>query len=264
MDSLPPSVSPDPGYLRTRAAYHHLIHTLGKSLPPPSPDTPEARYHRDQAAITQIAALCPANAAEAGLAAQFVAASEQAMDCLRLTHDLTTPATVTLKCNAQAALMMRQAQGAMRTLLQVQAARRKINADEAAWTEHMAGQTMADALTQLQPTATETAPPPLAPPAEPLRQSATGPGQPGQAQPDQKQPRQTQPEQTHPGQTQPEQTPPDEVETYIHLYPRRAAEIRRARGMPPNATFPPPDDAVVRALAAGTAPALRLLGRAAT
>jgi hypothetical protein len=54
MDSLPPPVSPDPGYLRTRAAYHHLIHTLGKSLPPPSPDTPEARHRRDQAAITQI------------------------------------------------------------------------------------------------------------------------------------------------------------------------------------------------------------------
>jgi hypothetical protein len=33
--------------------------------------------------------------------------------------------------------------------------------------------------------------------------------------------------------------------------------------MPRNATFPPPDDAVVRALAAGTDPALRLLDRTA-
>src|SRR6185437_16079558 len=101
MDTLPPPVSPDPGYLRTRAAYHHLIYTLGKSLPPPIPDTPEARYQRDQAAIAQIAALCPANVAEASLAAQFVAASAQAMDCLRLTHAPETPGTMTLKCNAQ-------------------------------------------------------------------------------------------------------------------------------------------------------------------
>ena len=239
MDSLPPVASPDPGYLRTRAAYHHLIHTLGKSLPPPSPDTPEARYHRDQAAITQIAALCPANAAEAGLAAQFVAASEQAMDCLRLTHDLTTPATVTLKCNAQAALMMRQAQGAMRTLLQVQAARRKANADEAAWTEHVAAQTMADILTDPPPTAADAAPPP---PAEPLP-APDGPSVSPSA-----------PAQPPPGPTSRPMSPA-EVQTYIHLYPQRAAAIRRARGMPRNATFPPPDAAIIRALTTGAAPA---------
>jgi hypothetical protein len=144
MDPLPPSASPAPGNLRTRAAYHHLIYALGKSLPPPGPDTPEARYRRDRAAIAQIAALCPANAAKASLATQFVAASEQAMGCLRLTHDPVTPPLLTLKCNAQAALMMRQAQGAMRTLLQVQAARRKINADEAAWTEYTTGRIMTE------------------------------------------------------------------------------------------------------------------------
>jgi hypothetical protein len=264
MDPLPPPVSPgpvspDPGYLRTRAAYHHLIHTLGKSLPPPNPDTPEDRHRRDQAAITQIAALCPANAAEATLAAQFVAASEQAMDCLRLTHDPVTPALLTLKCNAQAALMMRQAQGAMRTLLQVQAARRKTNADEAAWTEYTTGQVMIDFLTELQSTAVEEAPPPPTPPSELLQPSAARPVQPGPVQPGPVQPGPIQP-----GQTRPDQTSPDEVETYIHLYPRRAAEIRRARGMPRNATFPPPDDAIVRVLAAGTAPALRLLDRTVT
>jgi hypothetical protein len=247
MDPLPPPVSPDPGYLRTRAAYHHLIHMLGASLPPPVPD---ARYQRNQAAIAQIAALCPANAAEAGLAAQFVAASAQAMDCLRLSHDPATPPTVTLKCNAQAALMMRQAQGAMRTLLLAQAARRKTNADEAAWTEHMAGQMMTGSLTEPQPAAAVEAPPPFTP-AEPLQPLAPQPLS----------PRPLSPQPLSLEQAQSGQTSPDEVQTYIHLYPQRAAAIHRAGGMPGNATFPPPDDDIVRALASSTAPSLRRSGR---
>jgi len=45
------------------------------------------------------------------------------------------------------------------------------------------------------------------------------------------------------------------VQTYIHLYPQRAAAIRRAGGMPRNAAFPPPDAAIIRALTTGAAPA---------
>jgi hypothetical protein len=247
MDHLPPPDAPDPGYLRTRAAYHHLIHTLGKSLPPPSPDTPEARFQRDQAAIAQIAALCPANAAEAALAAQFVAASEQAMDCLRLTHAPETPGNATLKCNAQAASMMRQAQSAMRTLLRVQAARQKQNADGAAWTEYAIGQMMAEPLTGPDPLPD---PIPLSDPDPLSVQEAPPPATPPLAEPPLAEPSEP-------------PAPADAVETYIHLYPKRAAEIRRARGMPRNASFAPPDDDIIKALAAGTAPALRLLGPAA-
>jgi len=236
MDTLPPVVAPDPGYLRTRAAYHHLIHTLGGSLPPPMPDTPEARYQRDQAAIAQIAALCPANVAEATLAAQFVAASAQAMDCLRLTHDLATPPAVTLKCNAQAALMMRQAQGAMRTLLRVQAERRKANADEAAWTEFTVGQMMTESLTDPAPASAPEPPPSPVPPAEPPQLLS---------------PRPLSPRPLSPEQAQPGQMSPDEVQTYIHLYPQRAAAIHQAGGMPGDASFPPPDDGIVHALTSG-------------
>jgi hypothetical protein len=42
MDHTLPTNSPDPSYLRTRAAYHHLIHTRDASLPPPVPNIPEA------------------------------------------------------------------------------------------------------------------------------------------------------------------------------------------------------------------------------
>ena len=143
---------PDPAYLRTREAYHHLVYTLSTSLPPPRDASPEALHRRNESAIAQVAALCPANAAEATLAAQYVAANAQAMECLRLTNHLDTDMVMALKCSAQAASMMRQSQAALRTLLRTQAAREKrdadpINAGTAAWTEHMAAASMTEALT---------------------------------------------------------------------------------------------------------------------
>lgn len=50
-----------------------------------------------------------------------------------------------------------------------------------------------------------------------------------------------------------------EVEYYIAVYPKRAREIRRYGGLPPNCSFGPPDDDLVRALVASTSPALREL-----
>lgn len=57
--------------------YHHLIHTLRHSLPPPLTDSPEDLARRNHAAIARIAALAPANAAEAEGAALYVAASDR-------------------------------------------------------------------------------------------------------------------------------------------------------------------------------------------
>ena len=147
---------PDPAYLRTREAWHHLIYTLSTSLPPPRDASPEALHRRNESAIAQVAALCPANAAEATLAAQYVAANAQAMECLRLTNHPDTDLVMALKCSAQAASMMRQSQAALRTLLRTQAAREKrdadpINAGTAAWTEHMAAASMTEALTLPKP-----------------------------------------------------------------------------------------------------------------
>jgi hypothetical protein len=66
-------------------AYYQLVRTLCLTLPPPPgvKPGPDDLARRDHAAIARIAALAPANAAEADLAAQFVAASEQWKDCLR-------------------------------------------------------------------------------------------------------------------------------------------------------------------------------------
>ena len=90
-------------------AYWHLVRTLRLTLPPPpgSNPGPEDLLRRDRAAIACVAALVPANAAEARLAAQFVAASEQWNDCLRLAQDPGTTPAWAMKCRAQASSMMR-------------------------------------------------------------------------------------------------------------------------------------------------------------
>src|SRR5438105_1331628 len=124
-------------------AYYHLVRTLCPALPPPLSDNPDDLSRRNHAAITRIAALIPANAAEADLAALFVAASEQWKDCLRLAQLPETTPQMAPKCRAQAVSMMRQAQSALRLLLKLQEARDKREAnsaarDRAAWSEHCA------------------------------------------------------------------------------------------------------------------------------
>ncbi len=159
-------------------AYYQLIRTLQLALPPPLGDSPEDLARRDHAAIARIAALAPANAAEADLAALYVAASEQWKDCLRLVQQPDISASWAMKCRAQANSMMRQAQSALRLLLRLQAARQKIEAnsaanERAAWTEHCAIGLMAQALSPPPEKAAITEPPT----PEPLRTA----GEPGPA-----------------------------------------------------------------------------------
>jgi len=148
---------PDPGpdlgieFRLPADAYWHLIHTLRLALPPPPGDRPEDLLRRDHAAVARIAALAPGNAVEADLAAQFVAASEQWKDCLRLAQDPDMAPKWAAKCRAQALAMMRQANAALRLLLRLQTRRGKLEADNAAcdratWTEHCATAMMVEAL----------------------------------------------------------------------------------------------------------------------
>src|SRR5579884_1637377 len=83
---LDPGVDPGVALRLPADAYYHLVRTLRLALPPPPTDDPEDAVRRDHAAVARIAALVPANAAEAELAAQFVAASEYWKDCLRLAN----------------------------------------------------------------------------------------------------------------------------------------------------------------------------------
>jgi hypothetical protein len=148
------------------------------------------------------------------------------MDCPRLTHDPETPGHLTLRCNAQAAGMMRQAQGAIRMLLRPQAARREQDSDgdaanQAAWAEHCAAERMQEAL--------PGAAPPLESPS-------------------------TSPPAATPNHPEAEVLPPEPdtartaAEMYVQLYPHRAALIQRLGRVPEDASFGPPEPDVVRAL----------------
>ena len=138
-----PPDSPDPALRLPPASYYQILHTLRGLLPPPVTDTPLDHARRDDAAIAQVAAMLPANADEAHLAAQCVAARAQAADCLRLARLQPDNLGAAMQCTAQASRMIRDANGSRALLLRLQAARRRLEADadatnSAAWTEHCA------------------------------------------------------------------------------------------------------------------------------
>jgi hypothetical protein len=124
-----------PGTSLSRDAYRHVIFTLRNAMPA-VPDTggdpAEALAWRDHAAVAQVAGFCPANPAEAAMAAEFVAAHAQAMAVLGEAQDPRTPPDWVPRCRAQAACMMRLAQGAVRALMRMQAARERRAGEQAA------------------------------------------------------------------------------------------------------------------------------------
>jgi hypothetical protein len=192
--------------------FYQVIHTICGSLPPPVTNSPEDRARRDNAAIAQIACLLPANADEANIAAQYVAASAQALDCLRLARAYPSDEILAMKCTAQAASMMRQARGARSLLMRVQAQREKREADNASldranWTEHCAIGLMADALGR-------TAPEPMAEP--------------------------------------PQADIAAEADQYVIRHRKRAALIRSLGRLPDKLDFGPLSPELVRAIVTGT------------
>ena len=253
-------------------AYYHLVRTLRVTLPPPLTGDPAALLHRDHAAIARIAGLAPGNSAEVDFAAQYVAASEQWKDCLRLVQAPGTTPEWAAKYRAQAASMMREANSAMRLLLLMQATRRKLEADNtlcdrAARTEHVATYAMAEALDAIRaeptgpaPAATSTSSPVpssfQAPSSSPLEARARRAPTPGAERAAASAP-EPQPEPA-------EELQPDavaEAEQYAAIYPERAALIRRLGRVPDNVSFGPPDDDIVAALVTASTPTLSALDR---
>jgi len=237
--------------------YWHLMRTLRLTLPPPPEDTPEALLRRDHAAIATIAGLAPVNIGEARLAAQFVAASEQWSDCLRSAQLPETKPDMAAKCRAQAAAMMRSATSAMRALVQLQTARRKLEANHALSAradriDHIVTHALAAALEAHAEPAQPAAPAPSLSPAEAGAHGAADPA-----------PEPSPIPVTAPPAEDPEPDTLAEAEQYAALYPERAALIRRLGRVPDNVTFGPPDDEIVAALIAGRTPALAALDRAA-
>lgn len=224
MDPAPRPEQPDLTLLLPRSTYWQLVHDLQTSLPPPADDTPEALAHRDRAAIADVASMLPASAEEARIAVRSIAADAQATECLRQARKYPDDLAVLLKCNAQAASMMRVANAARALLARLQAARRKRDADtrscdQDAWTEHAVARQMADAMGHAAP---EPLPPEPAPEPEPADsyRSLT------------------------------------EADQYAIIYPRRAALIRSLGRLPEPCRFGAPSSELVQAIVTGTSPIL--------
>ncbi len=199
------------------------------TLPPPSPDTPEARTIRDERAMAAVAALIPENHFEAELATQIVAQVFHAKHALR---DASGPnLTVDARNNYrnQASRMDRDSQSGVRNLLRVQAVRYK--AEDAARPAAMerAGYWYKDSLEMagrplplLETQPADDASPPGEPPRRVLSQM-------------------------------------DPAEQYAVLYPQRAALIRAFGGLPPNINFGAPEPDLVAAIVASTSPIMLAL-----
>jgi hypothetical protein len=104
-----------------RPIARHTLFILTEALPAPIGDLPEERAARDEAAIAAVAALHPADASEAALAARSVAAGAWAMDCLRLAGVRRTDPDESRRCRREADVMMRDSDSALRTLRSIQA-----------------------------------------------------------------------------------------------------------------------------------------------
>jgi hypothetical protein len=94
------------------AIARHTLYLLTEALPPPLSDLPEERAARDENAVKSVAALQPADAFEARLAARVVAADAHAMDCFRSAGQPGRHPDDADRCRAQAGAMMRAAQSA--------------------------------------------------------------------------------------------------------------------------------------------------------
>jgi hypothetical protein len=267
--------------------YYAFMHDFIAGLPPPQQDTPEARLARDNAAMAQVAAMLPVNANEAGLAAQCVALRAQAADAMRLIRQHSGDIGIVLKLQAQHVAMTRTSLAAHGHLVRARALRTKREQSDALshtdeWTMHIAMRSMQDALRVGRgpgglADAQEVFPPavveagvevaglaPDAPAAVGVVAAAVGLPEaaevPAGAAPEQMGVARGSGRVAVVGEADdPPRDLAEEVDHYAAVYPGRAREIRRHGGLPPDCSFGPPDDALVRALVTWRTPVLLAL-----
>jgi len=294
MASIDNITQPDLARVLPFHSYYQLYHTLAAIMPPPVNDTPEALAARTHAAMDKVAAMLPTNANEADLAAQCVAMRAQADHVLRLLRKHAGNIAVEMKLNAQYHAMVRTSSAVLGRLQRTQAIRHKREADSAALkadesTRYVVVRYMQQAMDagpapaalagQAAPAAEPPAPvpAPIAPkpasalaeaaqsapeaaPTLPQASAAVATGLLAQAAPGQIQaPLQSRRMAAPAEPDEPPRNLPDEADRYALTYPRRAREIRHHGGLPPDCSFGPPDDELMRAIANGTSPARRVL-----
>jgi hypothetical protein len=105
--------------------YRETFAYLCSMLPKSADDTPDVRAVRNMGAMDAVAALNPADAFEARLAARCVAMDAHAADALRSASLAVNDPAEMHRCRAQAASMSRQSNAALRALLRMQETREK-------------------------------------------------------------------------------------------------------------------------------------------
>ena len=229
MSDAPTAEHPaDPFQLLPKALYRTVVADLYAYVPPPHLTDPELIAERVHAAIAEIASMCPVNAEEATTAARVVIADAQARECIHDARALPNDPTPAMKCHAQANHYMRTANAARSLLLRVQAVRRKretvqATCEQDAWTIRATEGLLLAADGQA------TAEPPPPPPEPEFPPS-------GATDDDDRFARY------------------DAAEQYAVMYPRRAAEIRAYGGVPPTATYGPPEPRPCRPSSPAPAP----------
>ena len=231
-DALATEHQPDLHHLLSAAGYRIIVAKIHAEVVPPHITDPDLIADYVAAAIASIASMLPANMEEAETALRVVRADAQASDAIRHARAHFNDPTPAMKCQAQAALMMRTANAARSLLMRIQTGRRKRDANptaahQDAWTEHCA----AGFLTAARDgTPAPKPPPPPPPPPEPDPAPPANDDKFAQC---------------------------DEAEQYALLHPRRAAEIRYHGGLPPGATYGPPDLKLMLQIISSTSPILQ-------
>jgi len=222
----------DPFQQLAKAVYRTIVADLYTDIIPPQLKDPELIADRVHTAIAEIASMVPANAEEARIAQRVVTADAQAREAIRQSRQHFNDPIPAMKCLAQASLMMRTANAARAQLLRVQTARRKreanpITCNQDAWTIHATEGFLLAAAGHNVP---DPPPPPEPEPEPPPPPTATDGDKAAKL---------------------------DEAEHYAILYPKRAAEIRYHGGLPPNATYGPPDLKLMLQIISSTSPILQ-------
>lgn len=208
--------------LLPRPIARHTLFILTEALPPPLGDLPEERAARDESAIAAVVALHPVDAQEARLAARSVAADAWAMDCLHLAGErIRLDPDMARRCHREAALMMRAADSALRSLRLMQSARAKAD------TTPTLGESPEPAHAEAEPQ------PPSAAPVRSEQPAIV-------AEP-------------------PQSDLAAEADAYALQHRKRASLIRRLRRLPSHIDCGPIRPALVHAIITGTTPILRSL-----
>jgi len=121
MDPHPPHLT-DPALV---VLCNGVAETLHAALPELVGNTPEALAARDAVAMRLVAALAPADAAEAALAAQSVVAGAHAFHCQWLAQQYSPASELGMKLRAQSAGFEHEAERSRSLLLTIQKKRRK-------------------------------------------------------------------------------------------------------------------------------------------